>query len=226
MKAKQLLAEYGKCYSIVHRTANSKFNTTMGVVCECEKRLEFIPNELIKLPEKSQYASPYVRIRYGNRLCTIDELASAFDCSPVYIAAYYGIYGADIKGMLRDLGRDYIEYHGHHYDLLEIGNRINVPWSLMKDIEDPEVLYKLHDHYLRILFIDKNVSHGKPNKEPSEKIKKEYDIILKKILQAFNTLPKLESYLADKAKCNSAAQARSVKRRAKPADIFDNIDRG
>lgn len=226
MTAKQLIAEYAKCYSIVHRTANSKFNTTMGVICDCEKRLASIPNELAELPEKKHYANMYVRIRYGNRLCTIDELAAAFDCAPIYVAAYYGIYGADIKGMLRDLGRDYVEYHGHYYDCLEIGNRIKVPWSLMKEIENPEVVYKLHDHYLRVLFVDKNVSHGKPNAEPSDKVKKDFDLLLKKILQAFNSIPKLESYITDKVKCNSAAQARSVKRRAKPADIFDNIDRG
>ena len=224
--SKQLLAEYGKCYSIVHRTANEKFNTTMGTLEACKKRLEEIPNELLNLPESKHYASSYVRIRYGNKLCNIEELSSVFDCSVVYIAAFYYVHGADIKGILRELGRDYIEHHGHYYDRLELGNRMNVPWDLMQDIDDPELVYKLHDHYLRGLFVDKNISHGKPNKEPSDKVKKDFDVILTKLLQSFSSLPKLQPHHVDKARCSSAAQARTVRRRAKPADIFDNVDRG
>lgn len=159
-------------------------------------------------------------IRYGVRLLNLKHFSHVF--LPLngleYTALFYEVYGSDVLKYLDSVGRPVVMYKGYPFDKIEVGNRLEIPWSLIDSVEDHTTKQSLLDLYLVGVVGNKALSEElgsgisvecKPNKKQIEI----FETYLKRV-----TKPKVKSKVDEdiekstvkKTKSFSAAQARGT----------------
>lgn len=157
-------------------------------------------------------------VRYGVRLVKLSAFSDLFlpEDGTYYTALFYEVYGSDVLKYLDSIGRQVVLYKGYPFDKIEVGNRLDIPWSLIDELEDNSIRQLVIDSYLVGVVGNKSLSEllGSGVGIESRITKKQSDHF-EAILKKFNKeKPKSKvdkdiEASSKKPKAFSAAQAKS-----------------
>lgn len=200
-------------------------HTTKSCVASVTEELNRSAESLESLVQSDPYLKRRVPdvlsnavIRYGVRLLKLSAFSDLFlpQSGYNYTALFYEVYGSDVLKFLDSVGRPVVMYKGYPFDKVEVGNRLDIPWTLVDSIEELTTRQLVLDCYLVGVVGNKTLSDmlgsGEPSlMKPTKKQIDQFEAFSKRFTKEKRPT-KVEADLAatsKKPKAYSAAQAKS-----------------